>query len=185
VTGVTVCTPTTLDRKEVLRECIESVATQRVLPTRHIILRDAKNAGPSVMRNLMLRMTNTELVAFLDDDDLMHPDHLEALTDALNESSADLATSWFDTVGAVPLVPRFDQWDSEAEAYMAAGMNVVPVTVVARLDSILEAGGFNPADRWEDYALWMRMLARGARFVVVPRETWTYRMLGGNRTWTG
>jgi cellulose synthase/poly-beta-1,6-N-acetylglucosamine synthase-like glycosyltransferase len=66
---------------------------------------------------------------------------------------------------------------------MRGGRNVIPVTVVARREAILDAGGFQPMDRFEDYALWLRMLELGHRFAYVKRETWTYRFLGGNRTW--
>lgn len=183
VPGISVLTPTIPGRERLLMDAVQSVQAQTEEPTRHLVMLDADAAGPAIIRNLLIRQARTDWVAFLDDDDVLHDDHIEALCGALDDTGADLAFSWHTTTGAVPLVPRFDEWNSEAVAYMHAGINVVPVTVLARRSAILDAGGFNPADRYEDYSLWLRMLDNGSTFVCVPRETWTYRMLGGNRTW--
>jgi glycosyltransferase involved in cell wall biosynthesis len=124
-----------------------------------------------------------EWVAFLDDDDLLDPTHIERLLDAALEAEADLAFSWHRREGSTPAVERVPEWSDYAYGVMLGGRNLIPVTVLARREAVLAAGGFWPEDRYEDHALWLRMLARGSQFTVVPEETWTYRMLGGNRTW--
>lgn len=182
--SVSVLTPTIEGREHLLVECIQSVQAQTAPPTVHIVIVDADGAGPAVMRNFMLRKADTPLVAFLDDDDLLDPDHLEHLTAAIEATGADLAFSWHRVVGQhAPLVARFNSWGAEARAYMIAGMNVIPVTVLARREAVMAAGAFNEADWAEDFGLWLRMMDNGCKFTCVPRETWTYRFLGANRTW--
>jgi len=174
-----VITPTIEGREHLLLECAASVAAQTVSCSHHVYL-DTERIGPAIIRNTIMVRLSCEYVAFLDDDDLIDPDHIEQLSYAM-EAGADLAFSWYRSKGA-PETERVQQWDDYAWGVMLGGRNLVPVTVMARREAILDSGGFDPADRYEDYSLWMRMLERGYYFHVVPRETWTYRMLGGNRT---
>lgn len=180
---VSVLTPTIEGREERLVEAIASVQAQTLPAEAHLVMLDADRDGPASARNALLAVTETPLVAFLDDDDLLDPDHLERLVARLDEEDADVAWSWCRSEGVdAVLVPR-PRTHREFETLMRGGRNVVPITVVARLDAIRAAGGFDPADRYEDYALWMRMLRLSASFVCERRETWTYRFLGENRTW--
>lgn len=179
--AVTVITPTIPGRAHLLTECMRSVGEQTV-PVIHLVRADVDLAGPAVIRSELLDLTETELVAFVDDDDLLDPDHVEALTDALIGNGADLAWSWCRTVGRAPTVPR-PRNVTLAEQMIYAGRNCIPVTVVARVEAIRSAGGFWPMDRYEDHALWLRMLEQGAKFTCLKRETWTYRHYGENRTW--
>lgn len=179
--AITVITPSLPGRAHLLEQCQASVAAQTV-PVVHLIRVDVDRAGPAVLRSELLDEAQTELVAFLDDDDLIDPDHLEALAEILEDSGADLAWSWHRTEGASVSTPR-PRSQQHALALMQGGRNVIPVTVLARREAILEAGAFQPSDRYEDYALWLRMLELGHRFAYLRRETWTYRLLGGNRTW--
>lgn len=177
-----VITPSIPTREHLLVECAASVAEQTIPCTHHIYL-DRDGTGPATIRNEIMRRLTTDVVAFLDDDDLIDPDHLELLVAALLDHEADVAFSWYRKVGATPETERIHVWDDYAYGVMLGGRNLIPVTVAARRESILAADGFNARDRYEDYSLWMRMLDARRRFIVVPRETWTYRMLGGNRTW--
>lgn len=180
---MSVLTPTREGREETLAEAILSVQAQTLPAEAHLVMLDADREGPAVARNALLAVTETPLVAFLDDDDLLDPDHLERLVRRIERDDADVAWSWCRTTGVDAVrVPR-PRTHREFETLMRGGRNVVPVTVVARLDAIQAAGCFDPVDRWEDYSLWMRMLRLGATFSCEPRETWTYRFLGENRTW--
>lgn len=178
---VTVITPSLPGRAPLLEQCQASVAASTV-PVVHLIRVDVDRVGPAVIRSELLDETRTELVGFLDDDDLIDPDHLEVLRAALADG-ADLAWSWHRTEGkGAPVTPRPRNLQG-ALSLLHGGRNCIPVTVLARRESIEAAGAFQPSDRYEDYQLWLRMLALGQRFALVKRETWTYRFLGGNRTW--
>lgn len=54
--------------------------------------------GPAAARNAAIRAAQGEILAFLDDDDLYHPQHLERLVAALQASNAGLVYSAADLV---------------------------------------------------------------------------------------
>lgn len=181
---VTVITPSLPGRKALLAECAASVYAQTV-PVVHLVRVDVDGVGPAVIRSELLDEAQTDLVAFVDDDDLVDPDHVEILLDALGNTGADLAWSYHRCEGlGAPKTPR-PRSDAATLEQLRTGRNCIPVTVLARREAIEDAGGFQPSDRYEDYALWLRMLELGHRFTLVKRETWTYRFLGDNRTWGG
>lgn len=175
--GISVITASLPERAEQLVEAAASVQTQSLEPEVHMIMLDAMREGPAACRNRLLERVETPWVAFLDDDDELDADHLEVL--ARWGDGADLVFSWHR---GGPGVPRYESWDASAYRTMLGGRNVIPITVLARTDAIREAGCFDAADRYEDYALWMRMLANSCRFVCVPQETWTYNIAGDGRT---
>jgi hypothetical protein len=141
------------------------------------------------MRTALLSIVQTEWVGFLDDDDLLDSEHVEALMALLADGGAgpDLAWSRCRT-WAAPGVEAARIMQTMRPDYRAllrdGSRNFIPVTVIARTESIRRAGGFRPGDRYEDHALWQRMLGAGMSFAYLPRATWTYRFTGGNRTWT-
>jgi hypothetical protein len=177
-----IITPSIEGREELLVQCVASVKVQTA-PCVHLVGLDASRVGPAVMRSALLSQTAQEYVGFLDDDDLMDEDHVEVLLAALKADGSDLAMSWYRREGTAPETPRCAVWDDWCYGTMLGGRNLIPVTVMARREAILEAGAFRPEDRYEDYSLWMRMIENGSRISVVPRETWTYRCVGENRTW--
>lgn len=184
-----IITPSIEGREHLLAECAESVKRQTI-PVQHHIALDVTRAGPAAMRSAVLGVLDpgVEYVGFVDDDDLLDPFHVELLAREL-EDGADLAFSWHRTITGegcqpAPQVERVSEWGDYAYGVMLGGRNLIPVTVLARRDLVVEAGAFRTTDRYEDYALWMRMLELGATVSVVSRETWTYRFLGANRTWS-
>lgn len=183
-TSVTIVTPTIEGRQDYLMEAVDSVQNQSLPAFAHFVGLDADRAGPALMRNALIGEVATPLVAFLDDDDLLDADHLEQLVAAIVDVGADLAWSYHRTEGSTAAVTPRPRSDRHAGRLLRGGRNCIPVTVVARLDAIRAGGCFDPADRYEDYSLWLRMLDAGARFTCVREETWTYRFLGENRTWT-
>lgn len=182
---VTIITPTIEGREALLDEAVASVAAQTE-PVQHIVWIDAERVGPAAARNHLLGLVSTEFVGFLDDDDLLDPSHVEQLMTLLatGASLADLAWSRCRTVFAdgVPVIRVGQPMRPDYRLLCRQGRNYIPVTVIARTASIRAAGGFDARDRYEDYALWCRMLAAGMRFAHLPAETWTYRFLGNNRT---
>lgn len=187
VPRVTILTPTIEGREELLVEAALSVRSQTE-EAAHLIYLDTEHRGPAWCRNQLLERVQSEWVGFLDDDDLLDPEHVEALMALLDNGGphADLAWSRCRTEFA-PGVPPVHilqpiRGTSDLVGMFRRGRNWIPVTVLARTESIRAAGGFDPADRYEDYELWQRMHLLGQRFVHLPRATWTYRFLGANRT---
>jgi len=185
VPRVTLLTPTIEGRERQLAEAAASVQAQTE-EVAHLIWLDDARMGPAWCRQRMLDLVQSEFVAFLDDDDLIDPIHVEALMALLanGKSLADLAWSRCRVEGAPPGFRLGQPIRPDYNALARGGRNWIPVTVVARTASIRAAGGFDPADRYEDYELWRRMLHQGQRFAHLPTETWTYRFHGDNRTFT-
>lgn len=178
MSGISVVTASLPERAELLVEAIRSVDAQTLPAQQHHIYLDAERGGPARARNDCLARVTTPWVGFLDDDDVLYPEHYETLM--RHADGADLVFSHHD---GGPDTPRYESWDTSAYMTMLNGRNVIPVTVLAKTQAIVEAGCFDPADRYEDFELWKRMLARGATFRCVPEVTWEYRCPPDGRTW--
>ena len=87
---VTVVIPSLPERSERLVRAVRSVDRQSAPPADVIIHIDHQRAGAAAARNAALAKVTTEWVAFLDDDDWFHPNHLQVLIDGANKSGADL-----------------------------------------------------------------------------------------------
>lgn len=170
-TGITVVTPTLPSRSELLDECAASVRAQLLAPFDHLAVIDHDGDGPALTRNRGIDAVKTEWVAFLDDDDLIDKGHLLLLMDEAERSEADLVWSWCRRLDSDVEIPRAAFFDRVA----LRQDNYIPITVLARADTVRGAGCFDPNDEHEDHGLWLRMLDREATFAVVPAVTWTYR----------
>jgi glycosyltransferase involved in cell wall biosynthesis len=177
---VTVITPTIPGREHLLVEACESVARQ-TLPCDHSVYMDAERHGPARWRAYGVLTMLTPFVAFLDDDDVLYPHHVETLLGVLRESDADLVWSWPRMAGAdQTFVPRITDPERLRE-----GRNFIPVTVVARRLALIAAGNFRSDDRFEDYELWLRLQNLNGRMRCFEGVTWEYRLRPGSRTYTG
>ncbi len=148
---------------------------QTLAPYVTLIEIDTEGHGAAATRQRALNKVETPLVAFLDDDDELKPQHLELLVAEINRSTADLVYPWFDSVGRLnPLGPVPRPFN---EAELRRG-NYIPVTVLARTTSVLRVGGFAPKPKTdpphEDWDLWLRMLDAGATFSSIPDRTWIW-----------
>lgn len=173
---VTVITPSIPERGELLAEAIASVNDQTHPPVAHLIGIDVAHAGPSVIRTRLVEAATTEWVAFLDDDDLLYPTHLERL--AAHADDADIVIPYCRFIGK-PIPAGY--YNVRFQRATLAKHGIFPITVLARRSVILENGGFDPADRYEDWALWNRIADNGGRFVTVPERTWVYRTMRTDR----
>lgn len=175
--AVSVITPSIPSRRELLVEARRSVADQTV-PVHHLI-DDHPDRPVAEKRNRLIRAADTEWVAFLDDDDLLDSIHVETLLG----HDADVVVP-FCRFSGPPLAPvnccagyynrPYDRDDLRQHG-------IFPITVLARRDAILGAGGFGDGI-YEDWDLWNAMADAGATFEVVPTVTWTYRRTGAGRS---
>lgn len=175
---VTVITPTVPERSAMLAEAVASVNAQTLAPVEHLIGVDHAHDGPAAVRTRLTEAARTEWVAYLDDDDLLDPHHLETL--AVNADGADVVYPWcrLDPPGAIGA--QFYNQHYDRDALRQRG--IFPITVLVRRLTVLEAGGgFRPEDRYEDWAAWNRIAERGGRFACVPEPTWTYRFHGADQ----
>lgn len=143
------------------------------------------NAGLAAARNAGLARAAGDLVNFLDADDALRPTMLERVLEA---AARHPEAAVFYTA-----VERIDYHGSllseEPPRPLPADVfhellkeNLAPChSVVVRRTALLEAGGFDPQWRaCEDWDLWLRLAARGHRFVPVPEARTVYRRYEGS-----
>lgn len=193
---VAVCIPTIPPRAALLERALASVAAQTRAPDDVVVVEDEHGVGAGTARNAAWRLCETDLVAFLDDDDELLPRHLELCVATLERERADLAYPWFELVGWEDATEdRPDPLATSVGGDLVHPLGVpfgveqakhlrehawIPATVVVRRALLQAVGGYPEAgdpeyERYrhcEDWALLNRLLDARARFVHVPERTW-------------
>jgi cellulose synthase/poly-beta-1,6-N-acetylglucosamine synthase-like glycosyltransferase len=172
IVDVTVITVTIKGREEMLKQAAASVERQDAQPKHHWVAMDHDLIGPAMLRNDLVYKAETEWVAFLDDDDLLYPHHIETLLKTAYAEDADVVIPYCDFIGP-PLPAGYCNVPFDRKTLRRHG--IFPITVLAKRQSIVDHGGFDPKDRYEDWALWNRMADNNCKILVVPEVTWTYR----------
>lgn len=135
-----------------------------------------KGPGPGYnVRNLALKQARGSIVAFAQHDDLMFPDHLRLLANAMQRKNAMWAYTrplWVDDTGL--MMPFFVNLSlaSQRQDFMR-NRNVIPSNCVAVRRSAIEAvGGFDEKmDRNGDWQLYKQIFRKfGAGSVGVIRQ---------------
>lgn len=177
---VTVCVATIPPRAKRLRQALASIATQTMPPSAIVVEYDHGRTGAAATKNRALSKVTTEWVAWLDDDDVFFPHHLEACARAQQESGADVVYPWPLMNGAVdPRPDRFGVQFDEAELRRGS---YIPTTALFRTELAQRVGGFQkpPGSLYDDWGLWLAMLDAGASFHHLPERTWQWNVTGQN-----
>lgn len=202
---VAVCIPTIPPRQEMLDLALASVMQQTQLPDQVIVKIDTEGEGAGPTRNRTWQKAETDYVAFLDDDDIFLPHHLQVCMSAAKATNADLIYPWYELVGWPEATPqRPDAMATLLNGNLVHPLGVefgpeqarhmrrhafIPITTVVKRTALEKSGGFPtpgtpewPRDDCEDWGGWLRLLDIGAKFVHVPQRTWRchYSDPGGN-----
>jgi LmbE family N-acetylglucosaminyl deacetylase/glycosyltransferase involved in cell wall biosynthesis len=144
-------------------------------------------AGRSEAMNRAVAEARTELIAFLDDDDLYDIDHLETLLRVASRErhvafySDAVHTFWQrNDAGEWELRDRMELFGLDFDRDLLILDNYIPLnTLLTRRTEFLEAGGFSPElDLFEDWDFLLRLSSRGD-FLHIPRLTCEVRHFGG------
>jgi glycosyltransferase involved in cell wall biosynthesis len=161
------------------------------LPWALRLLRQA-NAGQSAARNLAARHAEGEYLAFLDQDDVWHPLHLETLVAPLvADASAGWAHCDFDEIdldgnlvtraflrSRCVIHPKQTVFDC-----VAADLMVPPSASVLRKAAFEDVGGFDETlSGYEDDDLFVRFFRRGWDQVFIDRALTRFRVHGAGST---
>ena len=176
MTAVTVVIPTLPSRVALLERALRSVEAQTNRAASVIVEPDLDGSGAAHTRNRALEKVTTPLVAFLDDDDELYPNHLERCVWYADARGADLVYPGYDVEGGEDEVRMFGV---VFDAQLLAERNFIPITVVARTEAVIEAGGFRPhpdeyGNPCEDWGLWLAMANRGADIAHLAEKTWRW-----------
>jgi len=133
-------------------------------------LRTSRNSGtPAITRNLGIEHARGDWIAFLDDDDEWLPGKLAAQRVALATEAADvIATNALRSDGSIYFTDA-SIWRPKRLDLLKANPIVMSSALVRR-ERLLSVGGF-PTDirvkEPEDYAIWLELAGRGARFLIL------------------
>ncbi len=142
------------------------------------------NAGVSASRNVGLSAATGEHVAFLDADDVWHPQKLESQVHAIQAHSVDFiycSASYHDVDGTLYYEPDWSPYiglftGDEFFIRQYISLFLLPSCVMVRRALIEQCGGFNTNLRSaEDGELWLRMAQNGARFLGLSERLCQYR----------
>lgn len=141
-------------------------------------------SGVSIARNRGTAAARGEFIAYLDDDDVWHPDRINLQLEALREHPAALAAScggWYldgqgNAFGAPWPAPP-----ASRESMLSGAVDTPSIgTLLIRREAMIACGGFHPAFvHGEDNELILRLLQQG-QFVTVDRPLFGYRRHGEN-----
>ena len=187
---VTVVIAHIAEREELLYRAMASASKQTHPPEKIIVSLDDTGSGAATTRNSVLDQVDTEWIAWLDDDDELLPNHLEACLATARETGADLVYPYGEFVGGRdPLAVSYGgKWVNpfgvpfgpEQERHLRYAGNFIPVTNLVRTSMVKAVGGFPQpfSPEWprdcEDYGLLIKLLDHGAKFAHAPHVTWRY-----------
>lgn len=161
---------------------LASVAAQSMPPLGGVsVALDVDLDGAAATRNRALETVSTELVAFLDDDDVLKPHHLRACARHMYLTGADVVFPGYDVVAGEDPVCCFG---IPFDASLLRRRNYIPVTTLCRTEAVKAVGGFRPhpdehGRPCEEWGLWLALLDAGASFSHLPQRTWIWTVNGG------
>jgi len=163
---IAVITPSKPNRTALLEECKASVTAQTRAADIHVVKVDYEGIGPAVLRNQMVMDLSPEYnwLAFLDDDDVFLPRHLELLSIVSGDADVVYSPSQLDL--------GYQPFDRE----VLKERNFVSVTSLVRRSIFAAVGGFRDLVKYEDWHLWEDISDAGGRFIFIPEVTWLYRI---------
>ena len=178
---ITVVVPTIAGRETLLDRALASVEAQS-MPSQVIVELDSDRLGAAAARNRALAKVDTDWVVFLDDDDVLKPNHLRACARHARLTGADVVYPGYDAVGEDPI----GCFGIGFDPYLLRRRNFIPVTTLCRTDRVRAAGGFQEhldvnGDPCEDWGLWLALFDLGAKFSHLPQRTWIWTVTGGTR----
>lgn len=159
----------------------DAARVQKTFPDPRIrIITPATPLGLSGSRNAGLHEARGEYIAFIDADDVCEPGRFQKQISFLRANPDHVlvgsALRYIDEVSTTIGSRRYPQTDEQIRKRIVAINVIAQPAVMARRQSLIEAGGYTadyPAA--EDYSLWLRLIRMG-KFHNLPEELVAYRI---------
>jgi len=150
----------------------DSVAVAQSMGAPVLALRE--NVGLSEARNIGWRHTAGRNVLFLDADDMLAPNALQVLADALrNDRSLHIAAGRLAIMSEDTGALQRGSWPGTAYDWrgQTAHLNQIAYAALIRREVLERSGGYRRRDwRAEDAAMWLRVTSLGFRAEIVSNE---------------
>lgn len=132
-----------------------------------------ENGGQSKAKNFGITQTKTDIIVFIDADDLVEPFYLEVLYQALQEHPK-ASWSYTDLVG---FAGQEYVWCKTFSAGRMTFNNILVNAAAFRREAIEAVGGFPEVAKHydEDWALYLKLLGKGMHPVHIPVIGFWYR----------
>ena len=168
----TLVTATLPSRTDLLAEMLTSVTQQTVQPANHVVMRDDGRGFVETV-NRAVNLVDTDYFCLVDDDDLLLPNHVEALANAITDTT-DIVWTWTEVLGR--------NWNPN-QGYEPGKLqqeNYIPSNMLMKTALWREMGGYRKEPKHPDWDMLKRCEIAGADFYNVPEVTWLYRFHGKN-----
>lgn len=157
---------------------------------RCVLVRRDVSGGPAAARQAGLEAVREEWVALCDADDSWEEGKLAAQIAAMRDgvdvvfgSAVAVDAGGRPTGERLPGAPHGSYEGDDLIGLLWSSQPIPASSAVVRRSALVEAGGFpGPAPLASDWDLWLRLAARGSRFVSVPEARVRYRRHAGGVT---
>lgn len=138
-----------------------------------LILIQKENGGIASARNAGIERASTELIVTLDADDLIVPTYLEVLYWMMHKNPEN-AWGYTNTVG---FQEQEYLWDQPFDSERLKTYNFLTYSGIIRKSALQEIGGYDSSEKhyYEDWHLWLRLLAAGKKPVKSSLYGFWYR----------
>jgi glycosyltransferase involved in cell wall biosynthesis len=184
--SVTVIIPAIPPRAAMLERAVASAAAQTV-PAAILIEPDPGRTGSAATRNRALTKAVTEWVLFLDDDDQLMPNAVQVLTEAQQETGADVVSggAWIPQRAGhgEPVTPP---GPGRIAPETVTARSVLHVSSLVRASLARQAGGFSfrrdpgTGMMLDDYGFYCALAEAAASFWRVPETVLIWHHHGAN-----
>lgn len=142
-------------------------------------IRRSRNGGPAAARNTGIRAARAELFMCVDEDDRLVPEAVEILLREMASAETDAVCPQARFFGGVTGIRK--AVDPTLQL-MLQGMFLLPNGWIMRRDLWEKVGGYDEDPRIigrDDWEIWLRILAAGARVRVIDRLLYELRIPAG------
>lgn len=179
---VTVCIATIPIRAKALAQALASVCAQTDQPDAIVVEYDHDHTGAAATKNRALARITTKWVTFIDDDDLLMPEHIEVLLAAQHEHGADVTYSMPYCTNRPDGVDPIGRHGQPFDADELRRRSYIHGTSLIRTDLFKASGGFQLPNRpdvpgsenYDDWGGFLSLLDHGATFHHLPVCTFVW-----------
>ena len=127
------------------------------------------NGGLGIALNEGLKHCSNELVARMDTDDICFFERFEKQVKFMSGNhDIDISSAWLEefqgTIYNIRSIKKVPKLHHEISSYIKSRNPLNHPAVIFRKSSVEKAGGYQHFPLFEDYYLWARMFANGAKF---------------------